>query len=263
MLHTNDLSPVLPAILRSLLNADKGIVHVVSPYYSGLASEFIRQGFRGCFEGTPNDLSAPCVRKSVPFSWGSFLLLEIELWKIDDSSPAPKFNVVERPNDWAKEIKASEGMSETKQLQLHFWKAFNAYAFMQEDFRRLFSQRKAQPQHWYDLGVKKAHSYIQLSVNTQKKMIVASIYVNYDKELYNKYLERRDYIESKVRSNIEFSLGKKDGRIIISSTGDMKKNQDEWNGYFQWLCALGFAQRKESRAMIFKRAEAGIRGPIF
>lgn len=59
MLHTNDLSPVLPAILTSLLNADKDIVHVVSPYYSGLASEFIRQGFRGCFEGTPNDLSAP------------------------------------------------------------------------------------------------------------------------------------------------------------------------------------------------------------
>ena len=165
-----------------------------------------------------------------------FFLLEIELWKIDDSSPAPKFNVVERPNDWAKEIKASEGMSETKQLQLHFWKAFNEYAFMQEDFRKLFSQRKAQPQHWYDLGVKKAHSYIQLSVNTQKKMIVASIYVNDDKELYNKYLERRDYIESKVGSKIELSLGKKDGRIIISSTGDMKKNQDEWNGYFQWLC---------------------------
>ena len=50
MLNANELSPVLPAILTSLLEADKDIVHVVSPYYSGLASEFIRQGFRGCFE---------------------------------------------------------------------------------------------------------------------------------------------------------------------------------------------------------------------
>ena len=29
-----------------------------------------------------------------------FFLLEIELWRINDSLPAPKFNVVERPNDW-------------------------------------------------------------------------------------------------------------------------------------------------------------------
>ena len=35
-----------------------------------------------------------------------FFLLEIELWKINDSLPAPKFNVVERPNDWAKTMLA-------------------------------------------------------------------------------------------------------------------------------------------------------------
>lgn len=167
-----------------------------------------------------------------------FFLLEIELWKIDDSSPAPKFNVVERPNDWAKEIKASEGMSETKQLQLHFWKAFNDYAFAQEAFRKVFSQRKAQPQHWCDLGVRKAHSFIQLSVNTQKKVIRASIYVHDEPNLYDRYVSKKDYIESKVGKGIEYSLGKKDGRIIVSFNGDMKKDQSEWNAYFQWLCAM-------------------------
>ena len=34
-----------------------------------------------------------------------FYLLEIELWKIGDSNPAPKFNIVERPNDWGKTVK--------------------------------------------------------------------------------------------------------------------------------------------------------------
>ncbi len=46
-----------------------------------------------------------------------FFLVEIELWKINDSVPAPKFNVVERPNDWAKTVKAAGGLSETKKLQ--------------------------------------------------------------------------------------------------------------------------------------------------
>jgi hypothetical protein len=36
-----------------------------------------------------------------------FFLLEIELWQIDNSPYAPKFNVVERPNDWAKFVKAA------------------------------------------------------------------------------------------------------------------------------------------------------------
>lgn len=32
----------------------------------------------------------------------SFFLVEIELWQIDNSPLAPHFNVIERPNDWAK-----------------------------------------------------------------------------------------------------------------------------------------------------------------
>ena len=36
-----------------------------------------------------------------------FFLIEIELWRIGDSLPAPRFNVVERPNEWAKTVKAA------------------------------------------------------------------------------------------------------------------------------------------------------------
>lgn len=165
-----------------------------------------------------------------------FFLLEIELWKIDDSSPAPKFNVVERPNDWAKEIKASEGMSETKQLQLHFWKAFNEYAFAQKEFRRLFSQHKALPMQCYDLRVGKSHSFIRLSINTQKKIITTSLYISNDEALYNAYLSKKWYIESKLGMSMECSFNKKDGRMTISSNGDIKKDQGEWNAYFQWFC---------------------------
>ncbi len=43
-----------------------------------------------------------------------FFLIEIELLQIDDSLYAPRFNVVERPNDWEKQVKAEEGLSDTK-----------------------------------------------------------------------------------------------------------------------------------------------------
>lgn len=44
----------------------------------------------------------------------SFFLVEIELWQIDNSPLAPHFNVIERPNDWAKNVKNLESLSETK-----------------------------------------------------------------------------------------------------------------------------------------------------
>jgi len=53
-----------------------------------------------------------------------FFGLEIELWQIGDSPPAPKLNVVARPNDWRKDSTDTGPLTETQQTQLAFWKGF-------------------------------------------------------------------------------------------------------------------------------------------
>lgn len=113
-----------------------------------------------------------------------FFLVEIELWRINDSVPAPKFNVVERPNDWAKTVKAAGGLSETKKLQYEFWQAFCQYAFGKADFAQQFSRRKALPQHWYDLSIGSSACHVGLTVNTVKKTIGAEIYIDDDTRLF-------------------------------------------------------------------------------
>ena len=54
--------------------------------------------------------------------------VEIELLRIDGSRPAPRFNIVVQPNDWAKTAKArtDDGgkLSATQQMQLEFWTGF-------------------------------------------------------------------------------------------------------------------------------------------
>ena len=92
-----------------------------------------------------------------------FFLVEIELWQIDDSAIAPKFNVVERPNDWAKQMKNVASLSETKQLQLNFWQQLSEYIKSNESFAKEFSARKAQPQHWYDLSVGSSSYHVSLT----------------------------------------------------------------------------------------------------
>ena len=51
-----------------------------------------------------------------------FFGLEIELWQIGDSAPAPKFNVVAKPNDWTKERIETTPPTGVRRIQLDFWK---------------------------------------------------------------------------------------------------------------------------------------------
>ena len=53
-----------------------------------------------------------------------FLGLEIELWKIGDSVPAPKFNVVARPNDRTRDGMDASALTDTQRMQLGFWEGF-------------------------------------------------------------------------------------------------------------------------------------------
>ena len=54
----------------------------------------------------------------------NFFLVRIELWKIGDSAPAPKFVVVSRPNDWTKSVRGTSHdpaeLTETKLMQAGF-----------------------------------------------------------------------------------------------------------------------------------------------
>ena len=61
-----------------------------------------------------------------------FFALEVELWKIGDSAPAPKFNVVSKPNDWSRAVTHAVrsiddiGGSQIPDMQWRYWEALNA-----------------------------------------------------------------------------------------------------------------------------------------
>ena len=54
----------------------------------------------------------------------AFFLIEIELWRIGKSEPAVKFNIVERPNDWAKSMKKTSSLTQGGAQKLNFWQQF-------------------------------------------------------------------------------------------------------------------------------------------
>lgn len=167
-----------------------------------------------------------------------FFLLEIELWKIDDSLPAPMFNVVERPNDWVKTIKASEGLSETKKIQLDFWESFNQYAANNGEFQRVFSLRKPRPQHWYDLSVGRSSLHLDLALNLQKNVISAGIYVNNDIALYEQFKKQQKIMEEQLGMALTWKTATKDCRIIAFHAVEECERKANWNAIFDWYMEM-------------------------
>lgn len=172
-----------------------------------------------------------------------FFLVEIELWQIDDSAIAPKFNVVERPNDWAKQMKNVDSLSETKQLQLHFWQQLSEYIKSNDSYAKEFTPRKAQPQHWYDLSIGSSSYHIGLTVNTQKNRLGAEIYIPDDKDKFNMFKEHAQEIEKLIGEKVEWREATKATRIITLHSCDISK-EEQWDDAFNWLM---------DKALVFKR----------
>jgi len=59
-----------------------------------------------------------------------FFGLEIELWEIEGSKPAPKFNIIAKPNEWSRGV-AKEAkdriLREIQIRQQEFWQSFKDY----------------------------------------------------------------------------------------------------------------------------------------
>ena len=170
-----------------------------------------------------------------------FFLVEIELWQIDNSAIAPKFNVVERPNDWAKQMKNVDNLSDTKQLQQNFWLSLSET--IKSSYAKEFSPRKAQPQHWYDLSVGSSSYHIGLTVNTQKKRLGAEIYIPDDKEKFAMFKEHANEIEQLVSSKVEWREATKATRIITLHSYDIS-NESNWPQAIEWLL---------NKAIVFKQ----------
>lgn len=166
----------------------------------------------------------------------NLFLIRVELWRIDDSPVAPKFNLISQPNDWAKALKENkkEGvLSDLKMMQLDFWDKFKNYS---EDHKTKLKLRKAQPQHWYDLSYGSSNSHLSLTINTQINQLGCEIYIPNSKEMFEYLKLKKEEIEIEIGSKLEWMdlPDKKASRIKIVSEGNIEKVEN-WNNYFEWM----------------------------
>ena len=168
-----------------------------------------------------------------------FFLCEIKLFQIGESNIAPSFVIVEKPNDWTKEIKKITTTNPTQQQRLEYWQAFNDYAFQNSDFSKNFSKRKPSTDHWMSLAIGSSACSIEICRVQKRKVLEVELYIYDDKELFNSLLAKREIIET--ASGLKFDWRelpeRKASRIIIEKTADLD-NTNDWPQQFAWIIEM-------------------------
>jgi len=166
----------------------------------------------------------------------NLFLIKIELWQIEDSPFAPKFQIISKPNDWAKALKESRrdaDLTDTKLMQLDFWTKFKQYCQQRKAKLKL---RKVFPQHWFDISFGSSSAHISLTLNTQKDQIGCEIYIPDSKEAYEIFSANKEQIEETIGENLEWMElpEKKASRIKLVSNSKLS-DESLWPKYFEWL----------------------------
>lgn len=173
-----------------------------------------------------------------------FFAVEIELWRIGDSPMAPSFNVVVKPNDWAKtgqqNAKAAATMTPTKQRQLKFWTDWSAWLQAKGS---AFRPQKPLPQHWTNVALGRAGIHLAATVNSREGRVGMEVYIDHDnsKAMFKQLLAQKDAIESELKAKLDWQE-LPDGhacRILQVRPESPLENEAQWPAYFAWLEEAG------------------------
>lgn len=169
-----------------------------------------------------------------------FFLCEIKAFTIGDSLPAPKFEVVEAPNDWIRDNRAGADFSEAEKTRREnrkgYWNRFNEYAATRGDFTKCFKLRKANGDHWMDFAMGSSKYHMSVCQIRKDGKLVVKFYISDSKQLYSFLYGRKSQLEHDAGLPFVWHElpGKKASEITVERNVDFA-NPSTWQFDFQWI----------------------------
>jgi NADH:ubiquinone oxidoreductase subunit C len=165
-----------------------------------------------------------------------FFAIKMELWQIDNSPYAPKFQIISKPNDWAKALRAlttKNNLTETKILQLDYWTKFSDYL---KENSKILKARKPRPQHWYDLSIGSFDAHLSLTINSREDQVACEVYIKENKDLYHFLKNKQVEIEKELKCRLVWMPleNKKASRVKIIREADFSE-RESWDDYIIWM----------------------------
>jgi Domain of unknown function (DUF4268) len=168
----------------------------------------------------------------------SLYAVEIELWQIDTSRPAVRFNVLSQPTEISKQataVKSAGPLSEVKKLQLDFWTAFRSQLLEKKIVPTAETPR---PQYWFHVPLGRANIYLSNIANTEAGRIGVRVYINNkiaSAALPQLEAERAE-IETEIGEKLEWNPNPEaiDKTIVLQRDADLN-DRNQWPEYVSWL----------------------------
>jgi len=167
----------------------------------------------------------------------SFFAIKMELWQIDKSLPAPKFQIISQPNDWAKTIKGATRkgeLSENALIQIDFLNNFIGYCKENNSKLRLGKPQPSAPAY-YSISIGSAKVWIAIKLNVSKKLLKTELYF-VDKEIFNDlYENKKEEIEKEFGKKLNWDrMENYKGAIFGDSREFDINNKEKRKEYFEW-----------------------------
>ena len=173
-----------------------------------------------------------------------FFGVEIELWQIGDSLPAPKFNIVSKPNNWSRTVSQSTRRAESEELSkrqvqnIKFWTELHSYMN-----RKGCQLQCPSPGRWNYLmfGIGKSGFSMDPWIGRQKREIGIRLYIKGKNATahFRLLMEKREEIESEFGEPLEWDqLPDNDSsRISFRKEDTDPTDEIDWPNQHEWFAS--------------------------
>jgi len=170
----------------------------------------------------------------------------LELWRIDKSQPAVKFNLVSRPTEIRRGdiVEASENLSETKKLQFAFWTEFRRKLLAS---KAVPSAQSPRPQFWFDVALGRSSIHLSNTANTYENRIGVRVYLgNQVADAAMAQLQaQRNEIEQELGTKLTWNPNpdNRDKTIGVDRDANLR-DRTAWPEYLDWMVDMTTRFRK-------------------
>lgn len=167
-----------------------------------------------------------------------FYAVAVELWQIDQSRPAVRFNVVSRPNELVKQAAVTKivgELSEARQTQLEFWTAFRDQLLARGILK---SAQTPRPQYWFDISIGKSGVFLSNIANTQEGRIGIRLYISHQVAgwLLPSLEAMKAEIEAEMGEPLLWNPNPDNRDKIIALYQDANlEDRNAWPAYLDWM----------------------------
>lgn len=172
-----------------------------------------------------------------------FFALEIELWKIGDSPPAPKFNVVAKPNDWSRAAKRAARSihnaepSPINAMKLRYWSALNSVLQEKEGpVKGLSEPRKLASMRY---SIDGSNCWLRARMQRTGRRICAELYLrgNTAKPFFHLLRQQQEAVEEELGYPLEWEekIDLSYSTIAIYQCDVNPDDETNWPQQHDWL----------------------------